>query len=102
MDEQTFKRLLNEALDPIKERLDDPETGLKRINKRMDILWDQVVKITTDMEGVNEKLDAHSRSLKRIESKFELSEDDIKKLDKRVKTTEASLGISPPPELTIP
>lgn len=74
---------INKALEPIKERLDDPKSGLKRINNRMDVLWDQVVKVTADIEDVKDTLSSHSKSLNRIES------------------NEADLGIAPPPELTI-
>lgn len=93
--------VMNEKLDVISKDLNNPKTGLKRINERMDALWDQVVKITADMEGVTEKLDSHSSVLKRIESNLEYGDADTKKLDRRLNETESKLGIVPSPELTI-
>lgn len=41
---------LKNVLEPIINRLDDPKTGLNRINKKLDALWDQTIRLTEDME----------------------------------------------------
>lgn len=101
MDEQTLKRFLDEALEPIIERLDDPKTGLKRTNEKMDALWDQVEKVTIGMEDIKETLDSHTTQLKSIETKIEKISDDTGKLDKRLSEVEDHVGIVPLPELTL-
>lgn len=65
MDEQALKRFLDEALEPIIERLDDPKTGLKRTNEKIDALWDQVEKVTIGMEDIKETLDSHTTQLRK-------------------------------------
>lgn len=101
MDEQTLKRLLDEALEPITGRLDDPKTGLKRTNEKIDVLWDQVEKITFGMEDIKETLDSYTTQLKSIETKTEKISDDTGKLDKRLLEVEDNVGIVPRPELTL-
>lgn len=82
---------ISRGLDIVQGQLNNPKTGLKRINQRMDALWDQVDRVTVGMEGVKET----------IESKMEQIIDNTRRLGKRVKTTEAELGIAPPAELTL-
>lgn len=115
MDEQTFKKLLNQALKPIikrlddpktglvaiNNRLDDPKTGLRRINEKIDVLWDQVERVTFGMDNAKETLDSHTTYLRNIETKVEKSSDDTGKLDKRLSEVEGHVGIAPPPELTL-
>lgn len=59
--------------------------------KKFGILWDQVVKVTADLEQVRDDV----VDIKKI------LVSNTEKLDKRVRTVEAHAGISPPPELTI-
>ena len=58
------KEEIDFALEPVKDRLsnmegnfNDPKTGLKRINQKLDALWDQTVKLTEDMEEVKISVD---------------------------------------------
>ena len=88
-------------LETINQILDNPKTGLKRINKRLNILWEQAEKVTFGLDEVKETLDSHTASLKRIEEKAENSSDDIRKLDKRLTEVEHNQGIIPPPGLTV-
>ena len=92
---------INKALDPIKNQLGDPESGLKRINEKLDTLWDQAVELTENMTEVQETLDSHTIFLTRIETKVEHSIENIQKINKRVGNVENKLGVVPPPELTI-
>lgn len=86
----------------IKEQQSVINEKLDTQGKKMDILWDQVEKVTMDIEEVKETQDLHTAVLKRIETKVEGNSDDIKeKVDKRLTKVENRLGIVPPPELTI-
>ena len=77
------------------------DTALKPVNKKLDILWEQVGKVTGELEGVKETLDSHTVTLKRIEARMENTDDKIGRLNKRLSTTEDKLGIVPPPELAV-
>lgn len=76
-------------------------SSLKPVNEKLDVLWDQTIKLTEDMDEVKDTLKIHTASLKRIEAKVEHHGDNIARLDKRATTAEKHLGIVPPPELTI-
>lgn len=114
MNSNDFKKLLDESLKPIKgdlkgvkkdleivnnrlgsvgKQLNDPKTGLKRINEKLDALWDQTVKLTANEENVKESLKNKTASLNR-------ANDNIKRVDKRLRAVENHSGIVPPPELT--
>ncbi len=76
--------------------------------KKLDILWDQTVKLSEDMIQVQETLDSHTKildshtiSLKRIEENTEQNTNNLKKLNKRVGQREDQAGIVPLPELII-
>lgn len=91
---QDKQSVMDEKLDAISKDLNHPKTGLGRLNERMDAVWDQVEKITLTTEEVKE-------TLVRMETRMERITDNTRKLDKRVKTTEAELGIAPPAELSL-
>lgn len=94
--------LVDSKLDALRKDIKgDINSALKPINKKLDILWDQVERVTMDLGGVKETLDSHTTTLKRIETKVEGNYDDIRKLDKRLIKVENRSGIMPPPELTI-
>lgn len=87
MNADNFKQLLDQALDPIKKQLDNPDTGLKRIN---------------------EKLDSHSVSLIEIEGtlkgyadSYKTNKGNIRRLDARVSELEEREGIILSPDLAI-
>lgn len=85
----------------IKEQQSVINEKLDTQGKKLDILWDQVEKVTMDLEDVKENQELHTATLKRIETKVEGNADDIKKADKRLIKAENRLGIVSPPELTI-
>lgn len=91
MDEDTFKRILEDALNPIKKQLGDPESGLKRINEKLDALWDQTVKLTGDAEEIK-------KTLKSQKDDLNTQKDDTTKVNKRLTVVEGHLGIVTPPE----
>lgn len=94
MNQNDFKKLLNEALQPIKNQLEDPKTGLKRINEKLDALWDQTSRLTIGAENIKEGVRSQVNSLKQ-------TDENLKKVNKRLQSVEANTGIVPPPELTI-
>ena len=95
MTNDDFKKLLDEALEPIKERQESQSTDL--------------VSITSDLANIKTKLDSHSAALISIESKlnaygdmYKINEDHIKRLDKRLNIVEENQSIQPQEELSIP
>lgn len=85
----------------IKEQQSVINEKLDAQGRKLDILWDQVEKVTMDLEDVKENQELHTATLKRIETKVEGNNDDIRKVNKRLIKAEDRLGIVPPPELTI-
>lgn len=85
----------------IKEQQSIINEKLDTQGKKLDILWDQVERVTVNLEGVSETQELHTAILKRIETKVEGNYDDIRKVNKRLIKAEDRLGIVPPPELTI-
>lgn len=63
MDEDKLRviveEVINKAVDPLKKRLEDPETGLKRINEKLDantesvVSIEQTIKVYGDMYKMN-------------------------------------------------
>ncbi len=87
MNGNDFKKILDEALEPIKKQLNDPDSGLKRIN---------------------EKLDSHSAALIEIEAtlngyadSYKTNKKNIERLDERLVELEDRANIIPSPELSI-
>ncbi len=66
--------------------------------RKLDILWEQVEKVTIGLEEVKEKLDYNKTYFK---TGFENTNGNVNKLNKRTSTIEDQLGIAPPPELNI-
>ena len=69
--------------------------------KKLDVLWEQTDELTKDINEVKETLESHTNTLKQIVINTTNRNDNIKRLDKRLTENERSLGIVPPPELTI-
>lgn len=92
---------VNKALEPVKDRLsnmegslNNPNTGLKRINEKLDALWDQTVRLTEDVVGVKDAFKSQTAALNQTNT-------NVTKVDKRLNEVESHLGIVSPPELTI-
>lgn len=88
MNQDDFKKILEDALDPINKQLNDPDTGLAAINRRLDSNTAAVMKLETTVKGYGDM--------------YKINEDHIRRLDKRLDTVEDNLGIQPSEELTIP
>lgn len=87
MDEQTLKKLLDEALYPIKKQLEDPDSGLGAINRRLDANTAATVELESTIKGY---ADAYKVNKKNIE-----------RLDERLTTVEDQLDIQPSDQLVI-
>ncbi len=101
MNNDGIKKLRGAVKEEIETALKPIDTKLNRVEKKVDILWEQVEKVTFGLEKVKETLGVHTDVLKRIEAKIEKNSDNIHKLNKRVVTVEGKLGIASPPELTV-
>ncbi len=94
MNQDGFKKLLNEALEPIKKQLvsvegelNDPVTGLAAINNRLDANTTAVVELETTIKGYADA--------------YKTNKANIEKLDDRVIKLEDKAGLVSPPEFTI-
>ena len=79
---------IKKQLSFIKERLDDPETGLKRISEQLDANTSSLVKIEQTLGGYKES--------------YQINKFNIERLDTRLTTVEESLSINPPEDLKVP
>ncbi len=87
MDENKLKDIVEQAIKPIIDQLNDSDTGLAAINRR---------------------LDANSASLMTIEKELKIYGDmykingsNIKKMEKRLEIVEEDAGIEAPPEFQL-
>ncbi|MBI2196581.1 hypothetical protein HYU45_03115 [Candidatus Daviesbacteria bacterium] len=95
MDENKFKAIIeeaiNKAIEPVKEqlngvvtRLDDPDTGLKRINDRLDANTRAVMELETTVKGYGDM--------------YKINDSNLRKMEKRVETLEDKAGVVVPEE----
>lgn len=95
MDENQFKviieEVVNKAVEPIREqlngvvsRLDDPDTGLKRINDRLDSNTRAIMELETTVKGYGDM--------------YKINDSNLRKVEKRVETLEDKAGVVVPEE----
>lgn len=87
MNQDDFKKILNEALKPIKQQLEDPEDGLSALNRRMDANTAAVVELESTVKGYADA--------------YKTNKANIERLDDRVTKLEDNAGIIPPSEFAI-
>ena len=91
MDENKLKSIVeevvNKAVDPIKEQLNDPDIGLAAINKRLDANTAAIVQLESTVNGYGDM--------------YKINKSNIERLDDRVAELEENADITPPPELAI-
>lgn len=75
---EDLKGDIDSALEPVKDRLsnveghfNDPKTGLKRINQKLDALWDQTVRLTEDTEEVKNTVNKLEGGVDRMDRKLD-------------------------------
>ncbi len=79
--------VMNGKLDNIEERLDDPDTGLKRINDRLDVNSASLAVIELEIKGHGDA--------------YKINDSNIRKMEKRLEGVERKEGIEVPPELQL-
>lgn len=95
MDDNDLKKIadlvderINKALEPVKQQLEDPDTGLKRISRKLDANTESVVTI--------------EREIKAYADSYKENQRNIERLDIRLNTVEEELSIEPPEDLRVP
>lgn len=94
MNQDDFKKILDEALESINKRFDrvegqlnDLDTGLPALNRRMDANTASVVELESTIKGYADM--------------YKVNNSNSNKLEKRIEILEDKSGITPPPELTL-
>lgn len=83
---------MNDQIDKFREAVREE---LKPVHKKLDSLWDQTVKLTEEVTEIKDTLETHAASA-------DQTNENVSKMNKRLIEVESNLGISPPPELTLP
>mgnify|MGYP003393302818 CR=1 FL=1 len=101
MNQNDFKKFLNEALEPIKQKQDNQSKDLAGIKEKQET---QSIAISR----IEDKQKTHSGALVSIESKlnaygdmYKINNSNAKKLEKRVETLEENADITPPYQFTL-
>lgn len=88
------KEVVNEAVDPTKKqldgvvtRLDDPDTGLEAINRRLDANTAAVVELESTVKGYADM--------------YKINDSNIRRMEKRLEPLEEEAGINVAPELKL-
>ncbi len=94
MDENTLKKVVEEAIKPLKNqidgvisRLDDPDTGLKRLNERVESNTGAIMELEKTVKGYADS--------------YKINDTNIRKAVKRVETLEDKAGVSVPEGLQL-
>ncbi len=94
MDEDKLRTIVEEVVKPIKDqlngitsKLDDPDTGLAAINRRLDSNTGAVVELEKTVKGYADM--------------YQLNDRNIRKMEKRLETTEEDAGNDVPPEFLL-
>lgn len=77
--------VMNKKLDGLGDRLDDPDTGLKRINERLDSNTAAIVELESTIKGYADAYKANDTNIRKAEKRLEILEEDA--------------GVNIPPEL---
>lgn len=68
--------VMNKKLDDLGDRLDDPETGLKRLNNRVDANTAAIVGLESTIKGYADSYQANDSNIRKAEKRLELLEED--------------------------
>lgn len=83
-DIKSQQSVMNGKLDLIEERLDDPDSGLEAINRRLDANTGAVVELEKTVKGYADM--------------YKINDSNIRRMEKRIKPLEENDGINVPPE----
>lgn len=87
MNQDEFKKILNEALEPIKETQKEHTKVLKEHSEALETLQASSITIENTINGHGDM--------------YKINNSNDKKLEKRIETLEENAGIIPPPEFTL-
>ncbi len=87
MDENKLKAIVKEAVKPIIDQLNDPDTGLKRLNERVDANTTAVMELEKTVKGYADS--------------YKINDANIRKMEERLETIEEKEGIQVPPEFLL-
>lgn len=79
--------VVNEKIDGIENRLDDPETGLKRINEQLEANTGSLITIEGEIKAYGDA--------------YKINDSNIRKMEKRLETLEEDADIDVPPEFQL-
>ena len=101
MDENKLKSIVEDAIKPVLDQLNDPDTGLAAINRRLD-------DPDTGLKRINERLDANTAAVVGLEStikgyadSYKVNDSNIRRMEKRLETVEEKESISITDELRL-
>lgn len=101
MNDDKLKAIIEEAIKPIKDQLNDPSTGLGAINNQLN---DPDI----GLEAIKSQLNAASAGVATIEQKinaygdmYKINDSNIRKMEKRLETIEENSGVDVLPELKL-
>lgn len=101
MDENKLKTIVEQAIKPVLDQLNDPDTGLAAINRRLD-------DPDTGLKRLNDSMDANTAAVMELEKTvngygdmYKINKSNIERLDERLSQVEENTNIVPPPELAI-
>lgn len=89
MDENKLRTIVtevvNKAVEPLKQMLMDPDTGLKRLNERVDANTTAVMELESTINGYGDM--------------YKINDSNVRKVEKRLETVEKGAGVDVSPEL---
>lgn len=86
-DIKSQQSVMNGKLDNIEDRLDDPDTGLAAINRRLDVNTAAVLELESTVKGYADM--------------YKINDSNIRRMEKRLEPLEEKIGVSVPPELQL-
>ncbi len=91
MDEDKLRTIVedvvNKAVEPIKQQLSDPDTGLRRLNDSVDANTAAVMELEKTVKGYGDM--------------YKINDSNIRKMEKRLETVEEEAGVKVPPEFQL-
>lgn len=79
--------VMNKKLDGLQERLDDPDSGLEAINRRLDSNTAAVMELESTVKGYADM--------------YKINDSNIRRMEKRLEPLEEEAGVDVPPELKL-
>ncbi|MBI2601107.1 hypothetical protein HYW42_04075 [Candidatus Daviesbacteria bacterium] len=106
MDENKLKSIIGEAIKPILDQLNNPETGLVAINGRLEGVEGRLEDPDTGLKRINDRLDTNTAAIVGLEStikgyadSYQANDTNIRKAEKRLETLEEKARVDVPLKL---